>query len=490
MQECLRGIGLDAPLGELERRHEEPLPREAPASFVRLDEPRDEPGDGDGGLADVEDLRRRVGEVDLDLVHLARRRRRDREEAVERDGLLVRFVEEEEAAAGRAGQRAFGHERSEGGGEGGVDRRAPFPERPGAGLGRVPVARCDRAAHGESVERLEGPTPDDRSPVRLRPSRRNNDQLVAVSIHGRLAAQAHSPAVVRTLKGVVARAERSGLRLTSSFLRRRHLVLAVLSTATLAVLVASPSLLGERVGEAVGGLGEARPAWLWTAAGCFVAMHVFTAIAWSTALRTCGTPTDHGDAVARYGVGSALNATAPAHLGSAVRLVLFARVVGREGAIWTVGGASAAVGAIRSFWFSLLVAGAAIGGVVPVWPLALLGFGLLVAGVAVVVSPRLRLRAKLAHVLDAFAALGRSPRAVTRIGVLTLASLSVKVAGATAVASSFGIDRPLLAALVIVPAVELAAAMPITPGNAGGLERRGRRRARDARGACNETRSQ
>ena len=271
----------------------------------------------------------------------------------------------------------------------------------------------------------------------------------------------------RTLKAVALRAERTCLRLTTSFLRRRHLVLAVLSTAILVVLVASPSLLGERVGDAIEGLGEARPAWLWTAAGCFVAMHVFTAIAWSTALRTCGTPTDHGDAVARYGVGSALNAIAPAHLGSAVRLVLFARVVGREGAIWTVGGASAAVGAIRSFWFSLLVAGAAIGGIVPVWPLALLGLVLLVAGVAVVVSPRLRFRARLAHVLDAFAALGRCPRTIARIGVLTLGSLAAKVAGAAAVATSLGIDRPLLAALVIVPAVELAAAMPITPGNAG-----------------------
>lgn len=272
--------------------------------------------------------------------------------------------------------------------------------------------------------------------------------------------------MVRTLKSAAACAERSRLRFTA-LLRRRHLILAVLSTAALAVLVASPSLLGDRVGAAVERLGDATPVWLWIAAGCFVGMHVCSAVAWSTALRACGTATDHGDAVARYGVGSALNAVAPAHLGSAVRLVLFSRLVKREGALWTVGGASAAVGAIRTFWFSLLVTGAAIGGVVPAWPLAVLLGSLAVAGLALVVSPRLRRRAGLGHVLDSFVALRRSPRTVARIGVLTLASLAAKVGGATAVATSFGIEHPILAALIIVPAVELAAAMPVTPGNAG-----------------------
>jgi hypothetical protein len=42
-----------------------------------------------------------------------------------------------------------------------------------------------------------------------------------------------------------------------------------------------------------------------------------------------------------------------------------------------------------------------------------------------------------------------------------------KVAAATALCASFGIDNPVRAALVLVPAVELAAILPLTPGNVG-----------------------
>ena len=42
-----------------------------------------------------------------------------------------------------------------------------------------------------------------------------------------------------------------------------------------------------------------------------------------------------------------------------------------------------------------------------------------------------------------------------------------KVAAAAAVGLAFGIDNPLKAALIIVPAVELAAILPLTPGNVG-----------------------
>jgi uncharacterized membrane protein YbhN (UPF0104 family) len=243
--------------------------------------------------------------------------------------------------------------------------------------------------------------------------------------------------------------------------------MGLVSVAVLIVLVASPSLLGERVEEGITGLGEATPAWLWAAAACFLVMHACTGVAWSVALRACGTATDHGDAVARYGVGSALNAFGPMRCGSAARLVLFARLVGREGSLWTVGGASAAVGAVRTIWFSLLVAGAAIAGVVPAWPLLACVGTLAVAVAAVVASRRRRFRARFAHILDAFAAFGRCPRTVLTVGVLTLASLTAKICAAAAIATALGVEQPILIALVIVPAVELAAALPITPGNAG-----------------------
>ena len=243
--------------------------------------------------------------------------------------------------------------------------------------------------------------------------------------------------------------------------------MGLVSVAVLVVLVASPSLLGERVEDGIAGLGEATPAWLWAAAAFFLAMHACTGVAWSVALRACGTATDHGDAIARYGIGSALNAFGPMRVGTAARFVLFARLVGREGSLWTVGGASAAVGAVRTIWFSLLVAGAAIAGVVPAWPLAACVGSLVVAGGAVAVSRRHRFRARLAHVLDAFAAFGRCPRTVVTVGALTLASLTAKIAASAAIAAALGVEQPLLIALVIVPAVELAAALPLTPGNVG-----------------------
>jgi len=43
----------------------------------------------------------------------------------------------------------------------------------------------------------------------------------------------------------------------------------------------------------------------------------------------------------------------------------------------------------------------------------------------------------------------------------------MKVGAATAVVAALGIDNPLRAALVLVPAVELAAVLPVTPGNVG-----------------------
>ncbi len=107
---------------------------------------------------------------------------------------------------------------------------------------------------------------------------------------------------------------------------RRQLALAFLSTGTLIVLAVSPHLLGGRVADAVDGLGDAEPTRLWLAALLFVSMHASSGLAWGVASRACGTTIDNVDAIARYGVGSGLNAIAPFRLGSAVRVALFARV--------------------------------------------------------------------------------------------------------------------------------------------------------------------
>jgi uncharacterized membrane protein YbhN (UPF0104 family) len=252
-----------------------------------------------------------------------------------------------------------------------------------------------------------------------------------------------------------------------SLLRSRHFILAAASTVLLALAVAQPDLLGRRVVDAVRGLAAAEPAWLWVAGAAFAAMHVLGGLAWRSSLGACGTRLRRGDAVARYGVGSGLNAVAPAHLGSAARIVLFARVVEGDGGIWRVGGAGAAVGAVRCIWLAAVLGLAAVSGAIPIWPVAaLLALGL-VAAVVALCSRRIRCEHRVGHVLDAFRELGRRPRSLVAVALLTAAGMAAKLAAAAAVAGALGVERPLLAALVLVPAVELAAVMPVTPGNVG-----------------------
>lgn len=250
-------------------------------------------------------------------------------------------------------------------------------------------------------------------------------------------------------------------------LRIRHLVIAAVSTGLLALALARPDLAGRRVADALHGLGEAEPVWLWVAGVAFAATHLIGALAWRAALGACGTQVGRRDAAARYGVGSGLNAVAPAHLGSAARVALFARVVEGEGGVWRVGGVAAAVGAVRAVWLASVIAVATGLGAVPAWPLGCLVAAATVAGVVAVASQRVRNAGRTVHLLDAFRGLGRSPRSLLTIVTLTGAGMAVKLAAAAAVAAALGIEQPLLVAVVLVPAVELAAVLPLTPGNVG-----------------------
>jgi uncharacterized membrane protein YbhN (UPF0104 family) len=251
-----------------------------------------------------------------------------------------------------------------------------------------------------------------------------------------------------------------------SVLRQRVFLLACATTVLVAVVAASPQLLGHRVREALDGVAAADPTWLWAGGFAFILMHSCSGLAWGVALRACGTVTSRTDSVARYGIGSGLNAVAPLHLGSAARIALFGRISG-EGGCWRVGGASAAVAAVRTIWLAALLGTGAASGALPAWPLALLVAGVAGAAAVAFAARRVQLQARVAHLLDAFRELGRSPRSLATIAALTAVGLAAKVTGAASVAAALGVDRPLLAALLIVPTVELAALMPLTPGNAG-----------------------
>jgi uncharacterized membrane protein YbhN (UPF0104 family) len=118
-------------------------------------------------------------------------------------------------------------------------------------------------------------------------------------------------------------------------------------------------------------------------------------------------------------------------------------------------------------WLGALIAVGSAGGVLPRWPLLAIGGIVGGAAFAAVVSRRLSLPARIEQLLVAFRSLLDSPRDLAIVGGWALAGAASKVAAATAVAAALGIDNPLRAALVIVPAVELAAILPITPGNVG-----------------------
>ncbi len=241
--------------------------------------------------------------------------------------------------------------------------------------------------------------------------------------------------------------------------------MAAISLAVLAALCASPSLLGDRVSQAVAGLGAADPGLLWIAGIGFVGTSLCGALAWRAALRATGSPLTVFDATTRYAVGCGVNAIAPAHVGSALRVALFGRVT--KGGCWTVSGAAAAVGVTRIVWLGVLIAIGSAGGVLPLWPL--FAIVAIVGGAAAVgvMARRVTLPGRIEQLLAAFRSLAASPRDLGIVSGWALAGAAAKVAAAAAVVGAFGIDHPLRAALVLVPAVELAAILPITPGNVG-----------------------
>ena len=173
------------------------------------------------------------------------------------------------------------------------------------------------------------------------------------------------------------------------------------------------------------------------------------------------------DASARYCTGSIVNALAPARIGTAVRFALFSRTLHNEGRLWTVGGIAGSLGAVRALWLAVVLAlGFAERRAAALADRASAARGL----VAAVVAWRARDSrpgTKFGHALDVFRVLGRCPRAAAQIAGWVGLSMALRVAAATGIAAAFGIDRPLAAAVLIIPALDLAGILPLTPGNVG-----------------------
>ena len=250
-------------------------------------------------------------------------------------------------------------------------------------------------------------------------------------------------------------------------LGKRHVAVFLGSVAALTALALTPQLLGDLVADGVAGLSDASAAWLWLAAAAFAGSLVTSACGWQSALSRCGGTTTRADASARYCTGSIVNALAPARIGTAVRFGLMSRVLHNDGRLWTVGGIAASLSAVRALWLAVVLALASAGGVLPRWPIAVLLLG---AAVAAVVAWRVRDSrpgTKFGHAFDVFRALGACPRAAAQIAGWVGAAMALRIAAATAIAAAFGIDRPLAAAVLVIPALDLAGILPLTPGNVG-----------------------
>jgi uncharacterized membrane protein YbhN (UPF0104 family) len=248
----------------------------------------------------------------------------------------------------------------------------------------------------------------------------------------------------------------------------RNKVLA--SAAALALLLAvaaSPQLLGGHVASAFAALRGAEQHWLLVATIGFVGAFACTVGAWRAALVAAGGRICPKRAAASLAVGSMVNSFAPAKLGDAVKIALFSKGIDAPGRLWTAGGVYAALAAARSLMLAALLVVASLTGAMPLWPVfALCG---LVASLAVAaaLSGRLRRHPRIAQVLSGLAALEHSPRALVTVLGWTAGMVLARLGATMAVVAALDVPHPVLAALLILPALDVASAFPITPGSIG-----------------------
>ena len=246
-------------------------------------------------------------------------------------------------------------------------------------------------------------------------------------------------------------------------------LLAVAATITIVLIAVAclPQLLGSQVQRSLDGLSGADPNWLWIAGLGFVGSLAGSAFGWRSALGLVGGRLDYFDAGARYGVGSLVNSLTPARLGDAVRLGLFSRALSSDQRLWRTGGVFATIGAARALSLAVLVVCGSAIGALPLWPV-LICLGVVGIAIAIAATTRNRAaRSHFAHLLDAFRQLGREPARGARVaGWIAFATLC-RIAASAAIAASLGVRNPVAAALIIIPALDLAGLMPLTPGNVG-----------------------
>jgi uncharacterized membrane protein YbhN (UPF0104 family) len=234
------------------------------------------------------------------------------------------------------------------------------------------------------------------------------------------------------------------------------------------LVVATRGSLGGALTHGTAALAHANTTFLWIAGAGFAGSLIATARTWKTTIEACGARVSVKDACARYGVGSLVNTFAPMRLGDAARVVLLSRTLPQDGGrALTTGGALGAIGLSRALVQAVLVAVAASVGALPLWPVVALA-GLAFCGLLATFLVRHRLpHRRIAHLLDAFHALARSPGRAASLLSWTAVAAVARVFAATAIAASLGAPWSLGTGLIITAALDLATTIPLTPGNVG-----------------------
>jgi hypothetical protein len=183
-----------------------------------------------------------------------------------------------------------------------------------------------------------------------------------------------------------------------------------------------------------------------------VAMLIASAFCWRRAYAGYGGDVGAADACVRYGVGTFVNAVAPARLGGAVRIGLFGGSLSGAEAARRSAAALGVIGLVRLASVATLAAGAAAVGLAPRW--------LVAAPLAVATGWIGARRALFKH---------DRPRArcVAAAGAWAGLAALCRCASIAAAAAAVGVPSPIAAGLVGLVGLELSSLLPLAPGLAG-----------------------
>lgn len=245
----------------------------------------------------------------------------------------------------------------------------------------------------------------------------------------------------------------------------RKLVAGGLAALGLAVLAAV--FLPGTLADAVDKLSDADRGWLLLGVVCLLGSSIASAGIWHEGMRAAGRRGSFGDACARYGVGSLVNSFTPGRLGELVRFGLFAQTVPEEGRAWSAGGGVAAVMAARAVAMAAVLCAAVALGAVPFWIAGVvLAVGAAGVGAAFVARHRFGL-GRVERLLAAFRTLGRDPRSSARLLAWALGAAAARIVALAAIAASLGVPSAFIVAFILLPALDLAGLVSLTPGNVG-----------------------